>query len=969
MGAVLLTTAVLMFALAGIAAGDTIDQGSSSAGGWHITAPGLGGSTLTPSVSATYPCATPPCQNSQNLASVVVGPALAPIAAADALYAQAQAFPEPDADATLQGVMAGAAIAAGGAPLPTDWNTRGYGSATRLSALAGRVTASFVEAETVSAGANGSLVSASGARVVDLTIAGFTPGVALAPILPNTPNQVLLNAGGVRIVYWETNWDPATGTTTDGRPIFVNALRITEAATGIDIKVATATTNALRVPVARDDSATTTPGTAVVIDVDGNDSDADGNLRRDQVIITQNPSNGTLTCDNQSNCTYTPNAGFIGVDTFTYRICDTTGLCDTAVVTITVAAPAPTNRPPDARNDYADTTVGTATSVDILLNDTDPDGDTLTITAASGPTTNGSYTCSATSCTYTPDAGFTGTDTFTYEICDGKGGCDTATVTVTVTDPAAPGGGVVVPVNRAPDAANDYGSGTMGSIVTVPVDDNDSDPDNDALTVTTDSGTTTSGGVYSCDVDACAYTPAANFVGTDTFTYEICDPSNACAIAIVTVTITAPTGTTGPTNAPPVARDDSGQTAAGSPVTIPVMGNDSDVDGNLLPNALAWTPPSNGAAVCQAGSCTYTPNAGFVGPDSFEYRICDDKNACSIATVTVTVTAPPDNNPAPSNNPPVAQNDSFTTPGGTPVVITVLPNDSDPDGNLDRSSVTVTAPPQHGAVICANGACTYTPEPGYSGPDSFEYRVCDTNNTCDTAVVTIIVGDGDGDADSEPPVARDDAVTTRPGRPVIIDVTNNDGDPDGDLDPGSVMVTVPPEHGSVICVEGKCTYTPEPGFTGTDGFEYRVCDSLGACTIGEVTITVPAPNPDIDEGGPGGPGDNNGGEGNGNPDDGNAGGGNGLQVEPDPATPGEAPPNAPVGLDSPLLGAPNAPLPFTGGEPSFYVGAALNLLLLGMGLLLTERFARATRMRRPCPTWHNHAEAHNSNGCAYGEWS
>jgi hypothetical protein len=832
MGAVM-TLFILVGVLGVSAHSEPIDSGSASAGGWHVTVPGVTGATLTPSVTATYPCASPPCQSSQNLANVVVGNPLAPVASANALHAEAQAFRDANAAATLQTIMSAASAAAGGPSLPSAWNTHGYSSATGVSFLAGRVTASFIEAEAVSAGLNGSLVSASGARVVDLQILGFAPGVALAPILPNTPNQTLLDAGGVLIKYWETNWDPKTGTTTDGQPIYVNALRITEAATGIDIKVAVASTQSQRVPVALDDSASTAPATPVVIDVDANDSDEDGNLRRDQVTITQQPANGTVTCNNQSDCTYTPKAGFVGTDTFTYEICDWTGLCDTATVTVTVTADTGT-------------------------------GDTGT--------------------------GDTGTG-------------DTGT--------------------------GDTGTGDTG---------------------TGDTGTGDTG--------------------------------------------TGDTGTGGPANQAPDAVDDSASTNGNASVTINVVANDSDPDGNLVRESAAVTQqPANGVVVCGNGSCTYTPNAGFSGSDSFQYQVCDFQDLCDTATVTVTVPGPNNNTggggTGGDNRPPVATDDSASTDGGTSVTIEVTPNDTDPDGNLVREAVGITVPPQHGAVICSGGSCTYTPDPGYTGPDSFEYRVCDWQNACDTATVQIVVGDQNGGGVNEPPVAGNDSVTAQPGQPVTIDVTNNDGDPDGDLALTTVTVTVPPKHGSVTCTEGKCTYTPELGFTGHDSFEYRVCDALGACTTAVVTVTVPSPQPNVGDAdggldGPDGdaPGegdagdgtgedgigeDENGGDGNGGD---NGGGSDGESGDDrDPALPGDAAPNAPINLDNPLLGAPNGPLPLTGGEPSFYVGAALNLLLIGMLLLAIERFTRASRMSKPCPAWHNHQEAHDAKSCAYGEWS
>lgn len=141
-----------------------------------------------------------------------------------------------------------------------------------------------------------------------------------------------------------------------------------------------------------------------------------------------------------------------------------------------------------------------------------------------------------------------------------------------------------------------------------------------------------------------------------------------------------------------------------------------------------------------------------------------------------------------------------------------------------------------------------------------------------------------------------------------------------------------------------------------------------------MTVIVPSPQPNLGggDGGSNGPGGNRPGEGgNGGNDNGGGDGGDGGDGGGDAGSPlpGDTPPNAPINLDGPLLGAPNGPLPLTGGEPSFYVGAALNLLLIGMLLLLIERFTRASRTSKPCPAWHNHEEAHGATDCAYGDWS
>ncbi|MFP5353132.1 MAG: Ig-like domain-containing protein, partial [Actinomycetota bacterium] len=187
-------------------------------------------------------------------------------------------------------------------------------------------------------------------------------------------------------------------------------------------------------------------------------------------------------------------------------------------------------------------------------------------------------------------------------------------------------------------------------------------------------------------------------------------------------------------------------------------------------------------------------------------------------------------------------------------------------------------------------------------------------------------------------------------------VVDNDSDPEGDLDPGSVIVVRPPAHGAVICADGTCTYTPEPGYTGEDDFDYRVCDTFGACTTGTVTIEIPGPVPTpsptpsatpAEPGGSIGEGGSSGGGGNGH--SGGASGPDRPDRDGQPSRPGDGGGDD-AGIDpvpltglNPILGAPGNPaMPMTGGEPGFYLALALNLVLAGGLLLFLDARSRRT---------------------------
>jgi hypothetical protein len=177
-------------------------------------------------------------------------------------------------------------------------------------------------------------------------------------------------------------------------------------------------------PAAEDDTATVDANADVLIDVLNNDSDPNNDLLSVDEVST--PDNGTAAIEGTS-VRYTPTADFSGTDVFSYTISDTGGLTATAMVTVTINS---TNQAPVAADDTASTVQDTPVDIAVLDNDSDPDGDTLSIIAV-GDAITGTTAIDGTSITYTPAAGFLGTDVFTYTISDGDL-TDSATVTVIV---------------------------------------------------------------------------------------------------------------------------------------------------------------------------------------------------------------------------------------------------------------------------------------------------------------------------------------------------------------------------------------------------------------------------------------------------------------------------------------------------------------------------------------------------------
>ena len=550
-------------------------------------------------------------------------------------------------------------------------------------------------------------------------------------------------------------------------------------------------------PIALDDGTTTPEDTAVDIDVLANDSDPDGDPLAVE-SVTQ-PENGTVV-NNGSDVTYIPDSDFNGEDTFTYTACDDNGGKATATVYVTVL---PDNDPPVAQDDSDSTQEDTPIILDVLSNDSDLDNDPLTIEAVTQPD-NGSVVNNGSDIVYTPNLDFTGFDSFSYTISDGNGGTASATVTVTVSA-----------VNDPPRAEDDVESTDEESPVSIDVLLNDTDPDGDDLII--EAVSQPDHGVVVNNGTTLTYTPDADFTGTDTLTYSISDGNGGTAVATVTIEVT-------PINDPPIAQDDSVTTEEDTLVSIAVTSNDSDPDGDFL-LVESVTSPSNGSIINAETSVSYIPDPGFNGIDSFTYTISDGNGGTATATVTVAVAA--------VNDPPVAQDDSDSTDEGAPVVIDVLPNDSDPDGdNLTIQSVTQ---PGNGSVINNGLDVVYTPDPGFNGVDSFTYTISDGNGETATATVTVAVA-----AVNDPPIAQDDSDSTDEGTPVVIDVLRNDSDPDGDN--LTIQSVTQPGNGSVINNGLDVVYTPDPGFDGIDSFTYTISDGNGETAIATVTVAVAAVN-------------------------------------------------------------------------------------------------------------------------------
>ena len=237
---------------------------------------------------------------------------------------------------------------------------------------------------------------------------------------------------------------------------------------------------------------------------------------------------------------------------------------------------------------------------------------------------------------------------------------------------------------------------------------NDSDPNGDTFFFDIIVTPPAHGNVSFPDSVNLRYTPSPPYVGPDSFTYRIKDSLGRTAIGTVNLDVQ---------NQPPTPVTDN-YTVHGPTMLIPhPKANDFDPDGDTFVYDVVVTPPAHGSiSIPDSVNLRYTPSSGYVGSDSFTYRIRDSLGLNAIGTVNLNV----------QNQAPIALDDSYTIRGSQLLTPAVLQNDSDPDPTDTISFDAIVQNPAHGSVSIGSGnALTYTPNSGYEGSDSFTYKIRD----------------------------------------------------------------------------------------------------------------------------------------------------------------------------------------------------------------------------------------------------
>ncbi|WP_392406918.1 Ig-like domain-containing protein [Cardiobacterium hominis] len=584
--------------------------------------------------------------------------------------------------------------------------------------------------------------------------------------------------------------------------------------------------------------------------------------------------------------------------------------------------PPPANVDPTANADSAKGTKGQPVEIDVLANDSDPQGNhtldpksvKLIDPATNQPVTTlkvageGEWKVDPTTgkVTFTPEPTFTGNPKpVQYTVADKDGHTSKpATITVTYDGSTPP------PANVDPTANADSAKGTKGQPVEVDVLANDSDPQGNntldpksvkLIDPATNQPVTTlkvaGEGEWKVDPTSgkVTFTPEPTFTGNPKpVQYTVADTEGHTSKP-ATITVTYDGSTPPPANVDPTANADTAKGTKGQPVEVDVLANDSDPQGNntLDPKSVKLIDPATNQPVTTlkvagegewkvdptTGKVTFTPEPTFSGnPKPVQYTVADkDGHTSKPATITVTYDG---STPPPANVDPTANADSAKGTKGQPVEVDVLANDSDPQGNntLDPKSVKLIDPATNQPVTTlkvagegewkvdpTSGKVTFTPEPTFSGnPKPVQYTVADKDgHTSKPATITVTYDGSTPQPGNDAPVANADNMKGEPGKAVEIDVLKNDTDPQGEstIDKTSVKLLDPTTGAKVTELKvagegewkvdpttGKVTFTPDPAFKGNPKpVQYVVSDldkhesQPGTITVTYDNVTPPQP--------------------------------------------------------------------------------------------------------------------------------
>lgn len=628
---------------------------------------------------------------------------------------------------------------------------------------------------------------------------GFTEGPTGLPALEYVPPPDL--TGSVRFQYV-----PIDSFGAEGAPV--------------DVLVDISDGEENRPPLARPDALRIRRGVDGRLPVLANDVDPDGD-RLVLDLVRRTVPDGLDVRPDGNDLVITVNPGAPDLMVFEYTVTDERSEPVTGRVLVSVIPDTDPNRPPVANADTETAVVGEPVLLDVLRNDVDPDDDPITLVSVDQPDEGaiGTVTIRGSQIEYLAgrvDAEEAVFDRFTYTITDGHTNIGIGEVTVRVLPER---------VKAPPFARDDAATTEVDKPVVINVLRNDGDPSGETPTLLGDPGCA-GGGTATVTPDAqVRFVPPTGRVGSFTCTYQVRNSQGLTARGSILVTVVAAPIV----NQSPVVNDITRLVEVDSSTTIDLLAGASDPDGDAL-RVSSITPAPEGRTQSAGDSVVYTaPSQPTTTVLSF--TVTDGQGGSTLGRVTIRVLAA-----APVDEPPNAVIDRRSvTGGGIAVPVSVLVNDTDPDGDASKLVVTDAVLDTSGAgtVSYDTTTVTITPRVDFVGDLVVTYEITDEDGLTDTAEVLLAVQP----IPNRPPVAGDDADSVVNGGTVVVPIAFNDEDPDGDPLSYRLVSGATSELGSARLDASSLVFEAAPGRAGMATIGYSVSD--GEATANAVVrITV-----------------------------------------------------------------------------------------------------------------------------------
>ncbi|WP_040395410.1 Ig-like domain-containing protein, partial [Catenovulum agarivorans] len=517
-----------------------------------------------------------------------------------------------------------------------------------------------------------------------------------------------------------------------------------------------------------------------------------------ELSIITDPIHGSLILDQSGQFTYQPTADFNGSDSFDYQIAQA-DITAQATVTITVN---PINDIPRLQADNYSMDKGELLSVlapGVLANDSEVDGESLTVTLITPPT-QGSVTLNSDGgFSYQANDVFVGNISFIYAATDTAGTSAQQTVSINVKD-----------INLPPIVSNGNFVTIEEQSISISLANLAQDPEGDSLTYVIE--TDAQNGQTSIEASILKYQPATNFFGSDQIIFSVSDGVNDKVHGQIDLSISA-------VNDVPVFTQTSFEVDEDSNKEIILADFVQDAEQDSV-SYLIQQAPQFGQASILNGTLSYTPNLNFSGLDTVTLTLTDSQGGSSQVTIQFAV--------AIENDPPEFNVETWTGDEDVTLSIDLTEFVNDPDG--DDLTFTLLAAALNGQTSLNANTLIFVPNPEFSGEDKVQLQVSDGLLT-DSAEFSILI-----QAVNDAPIAQNALANINSNTSALIDLSLYASDVENDN--LSYSIQTPPTQGFASIDGSSLLYTPNSGFEGADSLSFSVNDGELNSNIATISFTV-----------------------------------------------------------------------------------------------------------------------------------